>query len=467
MLYGGDGDDFVSGRQGDDTIDGGAGDDTLSGGIGTNHVSGGAGDDVLQGQSGLDYFDGGAGFDTYSGEFLNFAINIDLAAGMAVTGGTTVKAWLTGVENAAGGFYNDSVHGDAGANLLSGNGGDDVLEGREGNDQLVGGNGNDTASYASAASAVKVSLLLAHTWQDTGVAGLDYFDSIESLAGSKYNDTLTGDSGNNQLDGGAGADVMKGGLGDDTYVVGNSFDNVGERLNEGTDTVLSSITYALPSNVENLTLTGAGNLNATGNSDNNTIYGNSGNNLIDGGAGADKMYGGLGDDTYVVNNSFDKTNENTGEGTDTVQSSITFTIGANVENLTLTGATAINGIGNGLDNRITGNAGNNTLTGGAGNDTFVFGKFGAGNGLDHLADFVTGTDHLSFTGADYGISGHTLASTQLSLTGAATTTAAQFVYNATTHTLSWDSNGTAAGGVTAILVFDNAATPHAGDFIFT
>ncbi len=188
------------------------------------------------------------------------------------------------------------------------------------------------------------------------------------------------------------------------------------------------------------------------------------------GPGADKMYGGLGNDTYVVNNSFDQANENANEGTDTVQSSITFTIGANVENLTLTGATAINGTGNALDNIIIGNAGNNVLKGGAGADTFVFGKFGAANGLDHLNDFVTAVDHLSFTGAGYGIAaGHVLGAAELSLTGVATSAAGvgQFVYNSTTHTLSWDSNGVAAGGMTDIVVFDNGATPHAGDFIFT
>ncbi len=200
---------------------------------------------------------------------------------------------------------------------------------------------------------------------------------------------------------------MKGGLGDDTYVVGNSYDNVGERLNEGTDTVLSSITYTLTSNVENLTLTGTDNLNATGNTLNNIIYGNAGNNLIDGGAGADQMYGGLGDDTYVVNNSFDKANENASEGTDTVQSTITFTLGANVENLVLTGIAAVNGIGNALNNVITGNAGNNVFNGGAGNDTFVFGAAGVANGLDHLSDFVSGTDHLGFAGADYGFAAAT------------------------------------------------------------
>ncbi|MEI9905255.1 MAG: calcium-binding protein [Asticcacaulis sp.] len=494
FLYGFDGDDVISAENGNDTLSGGNGDDTLSGGSGNDIFYGGTGTNTLDGEDGDDVFfatslvinalaksgdndldsvvfdniTGGHGIDTYDAGNIS-GINANLVTGKVFSGGIRI-AQLTEVENVKGSASGDVITGDGGFNQLYGYEGNDTLDGGANDDDLWGGDNTDTASYASATAAVTVSLLLQDQEQDTVSAGFDYLDSIENLTGSKFNDTLTGDNGNNLLDGGAGADVMKGGLGDDTYVVGNSFDNVGERLNEGTDTVLSSITYTLTSNVENLTLTGTDNLNATGNAINNTIIGNSGNNLIDGGAGADKMYGGVGDDTYVVNNGFDQANENTGEGTDTVQSSVTFTIGANVENLTLTGTTAINGIGNTLANIIAGNSGNNILTGGAGNDTFVFGKFGVANGLDHLVDFVTGTDHLSFTGADYGIAaGHVLGAGELSLTGVATSAAGvgQFIYNTTTHTLSWDSNGVTAGGVTDIVVFNNAATPHAGDFIFT
>jgi Ca2+-binding RTX toxin-like protein len=108
----------------------------------------------------------------------------------------------------------------------------------------------------------------------------------------------------------------------------------------------------------------------TGNSANNTLVGGSGNDTINGLGGADNMSGGLGNDTYFVDNVGDVVNEAAGAGIDTVNSSINYTLGLNVENLTLTGTANRSGTGNALDNILTGNSGANTLTGGAGNDTY-------------------------------------------------------------------------------------------------
>lgn len=207
---------------------------------------------------------------------------------------------------------------------------------------------------------------------------------IENAIGSGFNDELYGDGqgnsltglgGNDTLDGGTGADNMAGGVDDDVYYVDNTGDVVTEVAGQGTDTVISSLDWALGANLENLTLVG-GAINGTGNSRDNVIVGNSANNTLNGLGGADTLIGGAGNDTYVVNEAGDVVVENPEEGNDTVQSAISYTLGADVENLTLTGSTDITGTGNTLDNILTGNNGNNVLTGNAGNDT-IFGSGGA------------------------------------------------------------------------------------------
>jgi Ca2+-binding RTX toxin-like protein len=179
-------------------------------------------------------------------------------------------------------------------------------------------------------------------------------------------------------------------------------DTVVENASQGTDTVLASVSYTLGANLENLTLNRADHINGTGNSLDNVITGNPGNNILDGKAGADTMDGGGGGDTYVVDNvgdivieEFDLYSPIYGNF-DTVQSSITYILPAEVEALKLTGVTNINGTGNELDNTLTGNIGNNVLNGGLGDDMLV-GAGGndtfnilAGAGSDSIDDFTAG-----------------------------------------------------------------------------
>ncbi|MFM6727852.1 MAG: Calx-beta domain-containing protein, partial [Dolichospermum sp.] len=168
-----------------------------------------------------------------------------------------------------------------------------------------------------------------------------------------------------------------------------------------TDTLTASVTTTLAANVENLTLTGTAAINGTGNVGNNIITGNSGNNTLNGGAGTDTLIGGLGNDIYIVDSTTDTITENANEGTDTIESSVTYTIAAlaNVENLTLTGTAAINGTGNVVNNVITGNSGNNTLNGGLGNDTL-----NGGAGADILTGGV-GSDIFVFQFGQSPVSG--------------------------------------------------------------
>jgi VCBS repeat-containing protein len=196
---------------------------------------------------------------------------------------------------------------------------------------------------------------------------------------------------------------MAGGLGDDTYIVDNTGDVIVETVNSGFDSVQSSVNYSLSANVENLVLIGASGISGTGNTLDNVITGNTGSNslsgdagndTLDGGIGADTLLGGTGDDIYIADNVSDVVSENLNAGTDTILSSVSFTLSANVENLVLTDATDIDGAGNQLDNDITGNAGNNTLSGGAGNDRYVFNQ---GGGADTIID-MQGSDTLYIGG---------------------------------------------------------------------
>lgn len=218
-------------------------------------------------------------------------------------------------------------------------------------------------------------------------------DGDDSITGSDSANEIRGMRGNDTLAGGGGADTLMGGRGNDTYDVGSSWVRIVEGSSAGTDTVITSTTYTLGANLEQLTLTGTSAVNGTGNSSNNTITGNDANNRLNGKTGTDTLIGGLGDDIYITNGD-DIITENTTGGTDIVRSSATYTLAANIENLTLTGSSAINGTGNAADNTIIGNTGANTLNGAAGADTL-----NGGSGADKVIG-GTGLDQLSGAGGN-------------------------------------------------------------------
>ena len=213
---------------------------------------------------------------------------------------------------------------------------------------------------------------------------------IENATGSAFDDVLIGNDLGNWLNGMGGADTMSGGAGNDTYVVDNINDVIIESSASLTeyDTVISVIDYTLGTNLEYLSLAGTANINATGNALGNRLTGNAGNNVLDGGAGNDLLTGGLGNDTYIVDSTGDVIVETSTLSTeiDTVQASVNYTLGANLENLVLTGTANLNGNGNSLNNVLTGNVGNNLLNGGAGADTLVGGlgsdTLSGGSGAD-------------------------------------------------------------------------------------
>ena len=207
-----------------------------------------------------------------------------------------------------------------------------------------------------------------------------------TLDGDAGNDVLYGLGGNDWLYGYTGNDSMWGGLGDDLYDVDSTGDYVGEYAGEGQDTVMSRISYTLGANVESLLLNDEGGaINGTGNALDNHLHGNryhnvlsggEGNDDLDGSLGNDTMYGGRGQDTFHVDQTGDVVVEYLNEGIDEVIATIDYTLGANVENLTLLDAGgAIDGTGNSLHNSISGNASSNILSGLDGWD-FLFGYGG-------------------------------------------------------------------------------------------
>ena len=228
---------------------------------------------------------------------------------------------------------------------------------------------------------------------------------LTNVTGTAGNDTLVGDAGGNTLDGGLGADSMEGRTGDDTYYVDNVGDKVIEQADGGYDTVKSTISLTLADNVEQLELLGTANINATGNALSNRIIGNDGDNIIDGGAGIDTMLGGKGNDTYIIDNGFDRVFEADNEGIDTVQASMSYTLGANFENLTLTGTDAINATGNELNNILIGNDGDNKLDGQTGADTMQGGKgndiYFVDNAGDKVVENVNEGNDTVYSSVDY------------------------------------------------------------------
>ena len=398
----------------------------------------------------------------------------------------------TGNDYLVGNDGDDSLLGQGGADRLYGSNGSDTLNGGTGDDQLQGDQGADTYVIAlgdghdiinnydsdSAADVVQFSNVTLCDLTDALRIGNDFVlgfggDSQITVKnhfaaasyqmaeyrfadGAMVNNLVMGTSGSESLIGGAltndmivgagGTDTMTGAAGNDVYWTDGG-DTIVEAAAGGTDTVLSGVSYTLSADLENLSLL-AGATDGTGNAaDNvlcgndavNTLTGHGGNDTLNGEGGADVMVGGAGNDVYIVDIAGDTVTELAAEGNDTINSSVTFTISANVENLVLTGNTAINGTGNAVNNILTGNSaanflngglGADTMAGGGGNDTYVVNVAGdvvtelAASGNDLIQSAVTRTlsanvESLTLTGvADINGTGEAGANTLTGNTGA-------------------------------------------------
>jgi len=375
LLVGLGGDDVIKGGDGDDRLEGGDGNDDLWGDAGRDELYGGAGNDTLHAGLGGDHLDGGAGIDTVSYADAPGRAWADLNLGRG--GGDepyypprTFDTYAN-VENVDGSAFDDSFIGSEEANVLRGGGGNDFLSGEGGNDTLDGGIGRDR---------------------------------------------LEGHNGDDFLDGGAGGDKMWGGTGNDTYVI----DSIDDRIDEaddggippdGIDTVRSSYSVSLSNatifkgDIENLTLTGSGNLNGGGNDLANVLTGNTGANKLDGRGGDDTLAGGFGNDTLV---------------------------------------------------------------GGEGSDSFLFNTaLNATSNVDRIVDFSVVDDTILLDNAVFTAltTLGTLDDAAFHIGTAAHDADDRIVYDPATGNLTYDSNGNAAGGVFQFAALATGLALTSSDFL--
>jgi Ca2+-binding RTX toxin-like protein len=420
---------------------GNAADNLLTGNKGANKLAGVAGADTMQGNGGSDIYlvdDSGdqvIEVDKGGTDLVLSAVSFDLSlAGREQVEKLTLTGDATNHIDAIGNALANTLAGNAGNNLLDGMGGADTMAGGLGDDVYVVNLKADVVTEGSKAGTDTVQSILSYVL-GANLENLELLPGAGNIdgTGNAADNRLTGNEGNNKLDGKGGNDTMLGGLGNDTYVVDKAGDVADETGGGGTDTLFTPFATVLGEEFENLTLTGTAAVSGTGNAKDNTILGNSGANALDGlagqdslvggsgndtltgdtgsdtldgGTGADSLTGGEGDDLYRVDNAKDAVSELSGGGTDTVESRITHTLAAEVENLTLTGTSAINGTGNLLGNLIVGNTAANILAGGDGDDILDGGKGadkligGTGSdtflrhtlaeGKDTVTDFQTG-----------------------------------------------------------------------------
>ncbi len=285
----------------------GTGDFTGTGNASNNIITGNSGNNILHGLGGSDSLVGGAGDDTYfflSGELDPLDVITD------TSGSDTIHVFesfdlaasgFQGLENVTIQDFNLSAYGNSEENVLTSIGSGNTLVGRNGSDTYVIDN----------ASTVITELLDQGTDLVRSMVSYSLLQNVENLTllgtdningtGNTLNNIITGNSGNNILDGGTGNDTLIGGNGDDTYVINATGDLVTEddEFGGGYDEIMSSISTTLAFGVEKLSLTGTGNIDATGNRLNNWIVGNDGNNKLFGGLGRDTLTGGAGVDHFI------------------------------------------------------------------------------------------------------------------------------------------------------------------------
>jgi trimeric autotransporter adhesin len=420
------GDDSMTGNAGTDTLVAGVGADTLVAGGGLDALIGGAGNDTFVVNNSLDTIQSAsASTENAVVSSLSYVLPTNVNA-LTLTGtanitgtGNSAADTLTagggqdtliagsGVATLVGGIGNDTfvvnnsldvvVDAQAWANnsvqanvnyvlpsnvnslVLTGttalngtaNSGNDTLTSNAGLDTLVAGAGNDTFVISNSGDVVQDTVT---TTSNTAQASVSY-----SLAANVNTLVLTGtasltgsaNAGNDTLVSNSGVDTLVGGAGTDTFVIGNASDVVSDAFTSTSNSILSSVSYSLPVNVNVLTLGGTAALMATGNAASDRMTANSGNDTLVAGSGVATLVGGTGNDLFIVNSASDVVQVSSTSASDTIQTSVSYSLAANVNTLVLTGTVGLTGSANGGNDTLTSNSGVDTLVGGSGNDVFI------------------------------------------------------------------------------------------------
>jgi Ca2+-binding RTX toxin-like protein len=350
-VYGGSGNDIITGDGRDNILRGEGGDDVLNGGGGDDALSGGDGSDTVNGGNGVDTFD-------LREKTTSVVVQLNGSNAATVFVGGLAEDSIRNVENIVGGSADDVLIGDAAANKLSGARGNDWLMGGDGADVLDGGEDSDTADYSDKTTAIAVRLNGGNLATVT-VGGIaeDLIAKIENIVGGSGDDTITGDAAANTFRGGLGADVLDGGAGSDTTDFSDKTQSVVLALNGAVDavaTVGGSVEDTVR-NIENI-IGGSGNDQFTGDAAANTFRGGLGADILDGGAGSD-----------------------TADYSDKTASLVVTLSGANPA------TTFLGGIAEDTLRNIE------NIIGGSGNDVF------AGDGFQNLFDGGAGSDTVDYS----------------------------------------------------------------------
>lgn len=524
-LAGGGGADYLDGGDGLDTADfssstsavdidleaGETGEDTfvsiegLSGSAFDDSLTGDAGANRLIGQGGNDTLVGGAGDDVLSGDFPPGGPNptepgIGMGTGYTVLpAGSTNNSFATALDLTE----NFSLAADA-----------DIWDATTIPHTTVNATGNGEAGYY-AVTLNAGSILSVDIDRTTNPA----FDSFILLVDEDGNvvaasDDAAGDPGSTQrtdsmLTFAIAATAIY-------YIVVGSYDNDGPGgfipvVNDGASYEVNvSVDFQpgppTPGTAGNDTLDGGdGNDTLNGGAGDDILIGGAGNDTLNGDAGSDQMTGNTGDDIYTVDDAGDVIVENAVQGTDRVNSSVTYTLGLNVERLYLTGTDDINGTGNAVANWMVGNAGDNVIRGGSGSDTISGGagndrligdsgndtlRGGAGNdtltggtgadtfvfntrpnsttNTDRITDFSVVDDTIALDDLYFAaLSVGTLAASAFSANaaGIAQDASDRIIYETDTGRLLYDNDGTAAGVAVLFATLNSGLALTANDFV--